>query len=135
MAYDKEIVSLTAFCEASNASPFERRCVIHTMVNRLKLKRYGLTLAEVCLKRYQFSEWNDDPANNSNLMRGARTSDNDVTLMDCEYAYNEIIGSGAFDPTKGATHYHDKSISPPLWTSLATLALTTEKFVFYSNVP
>ena len=134
MAFDREMVALTVFCEASNASPHERRCIVHTMNNRVKSGRYGQTLAEVCLRRFQFSEWNDDAGDNANLLRGARVSGGDPIMLDCLNAYAEIQ-TGVFDPTGNSTHYHDKSISPPAWTKDATLSLETEKFRFYSKVP
>lgn len=134
MAFDREIVALTTYCEASSASPTERRCIVHTINNRVKDGRFGSTMAEVCLKRMQFSEWNADPADNANLLRGARVSGGDPIMLDCLNAYADIQ-SGVFDLTKNATHYHDKSISPPAWTKNATLSLETEKFRFYSKVP
>lgn len=134
MAFDREIVALTCFCEASNASPSERRCVAHSIFNRKKDGRFGKTLAEVCLTSYQYSEYNDDKADNANLRRGARTPDDDPIMLDCGKAYDEVA-AGVFDPTGNATHYTDKSISPPAWTKNATLSLETEKFRFYSKVP
>lgn len=134
MACDRPIVALTTFCEASGASPHERRCVVHSIFNRKKDGRFGKTLAEICLRRKQYSEFNDDPMNNANLLRGATVPDNDPIFLDCLAAYDEVL-SGAFDPTGMATHYTDKSISPPIWTKDATLSLETEKFRFYSKVP
>lgn len=134
MAFDREIVALTTYCEASSASPAERRCIVHTINNRVKDGRFGSTMAEVCLRRFQYSEWNDDKADNSNLLRGARASGGDPVMLDCIAAYADVE-SGSFDPTGSATHYTDKSISPPAWTKNATLSLETEKFRFYSKVP
>lgn len=133
MAFDLELTAMTAFCEASNASPKERRCVVHVIANRLSDGRFGSTLAEVCLHRIQFSEWNDDKVNNENLRRAARVSDTDPVLLDCLDAVVEVK-NGSFDPTAGATHYHDKSVAPPAWTVGATMTLTTGKFLFYRNV-
>lgn len=134
MAFDREIVALTVYCEASNASPSERRCIVHVIKNRVKDGRFGSTMAEVCLRRYQFSEWNDDQGDNANLLRGAKASGGDPVMLDCVNAYADIE-SGVFDPTGNATHYHDKSIAPPKWTEHATHTLTTDKFHFYSKVP
>src|SRR6266478_2840111 len=101
MAFDREIVALTTFCEASNASAHERRCVVHTIKNRVRDGRFGATMAEVCLRRFQFSEWNDDAGDNANLLRGARASGGDPVMLDCIAAYADIE-TGVFDPTGNA---------------------------------
>lgn len=133
MAFDREIAALTCFCEASNATADERRSVVHTFFNRARSGRYPKTVAGVCLQRYQFSEWNDDQADNRNLERGALTPDADPIMQDCLAAYDGVA-SGQPDQTTGATHYHDKSIDPPEWTVGATMCWETPKFFFYKNV-
>jgi hypothetical protein len=133
MPFDREIAALTAFCEASNASPEERRCVIHSMFNRKADGRFGKTIAAICLKRYQFSEFNDDAADNANLVRGANTPLSDPIIQDCLAAFDEAVAGGR-DPSNKATHYHDKSIRPPDWTVGATVARVTPKFIFYKDV-
>lgn len=133
MAFDREIAALTTFCEASGASAAERRAVTHIFFNRARSGRYPKTVAGVCLQRYQFSEFNDDQSNNRNLERGALAPDNDPVVQDCLAAFDEVA-AGAFDPTGGATHYHDKSISPPAWTVGAAMCLETPKFFFYRDV-
>ncbi len=133
MAFDRQIAAITCYCEASGASHDERMAVMHTFFNRVKDGRFGKTVAAVCLKRYQFSEWNDDSADNANLERAANASDTDPIILEC-LADFDAISAGAPDPTNGATHYHDKSISPPAWAKGATIALETNKFIFYRGV-
>jgi len=133
MAFDREIVALTIFCEASNSSPVERRAIAHVIKNRLNDGRFGSTLAEICLRRYQFSEWNDDKLNNNNLLRGAKAANNNLVIKDCLASYDEVL-SDSVDITKGATHYHDKSISPPFWAKDAIMTLNTKDFFFYKDV-
>ncbi len=134
MAFDKQIAAITTYCEASSAAAMERRCVVHSYFNRVKDGRFGHTVAEVCLKRYQYSEWNGDAADNANLMRAARAKDDDTIMLDCLVAFDEVA-TGAVDPTNGATHYHDKSIAPPYWAVNAQRTLETPKFLFYTAVP
>lgn len=137
MAFDGPIVALTCYCEASSASPMERRCVVHSIFNRAKLNpvRYGKTPAAVCLKRYQYSEFLPDQADNANLERGAVASDSDPVMQDCLAAFHEVVTGTSFDQTGGATHYTDKSIAPPAWTEGAEMCLETPKFRFYRKVP
>jgi len=133
MAFDREITALTVFCEASGASPGERLAVLHVMFNRWKSGRFGATLAEVCLQRFQFSEWNDDKADNANLRRGARVRDDDPVLRSILEAYESVL-AGGLDTTRGALHYHDKSIPVPSWARQAAISLETDHFVFYVGV-
>lgn len=133
MAFNREIVAMTAYCEASSASPEERRCIVHSMVNRKADGRFGKTLAAICLKRYQFSEWNDDAGDNANLLRAANALDTDPIMLDCLASYDEVADGGP-DPSGGATHYHDKSIKPPYWAEGATVTRVTNKFIFYKDV-
>lgn len=134
MAYDKALASLTTYCEASSGTPMERRCVMHTFFNRILHKIYGATIAEVCLRRHQYSEWNGDAVDNANLRRAARVADSDPIMLDCEGAYDEVQNGGV-DITLGATHYNDHSIPPPYWAAQATVTIITNKFTFYKDVP
>jgi N-acetylmuramoyl-L-alanine amidase len=135
MAYDRAFAAVTTYCEASSATPDERRDVMHSYFNRLRHGGFGHTIAEVCLRRHQYSEWNGDAVNNANLMRGMRAPDDDPIMVDCGAAFDEVAAANS-DPTNGATHYHDKSIAPPYWAlPPAIKTLDTAKFCFYKNVP
>jgi hypothetical protein len=135
MAGDKVIASITTYCEASSATQFERRCVMHTHFNRLRHGGFGQTISEVCLKRKQYSEWNADPVNNANLLRGARVADDAPIMAQC-YQLFDAVKIGDLDPTNGATHYTDKTIDPPYWAAPPAIkTLETRKFRFYKHVP
>lgn len=133
MAFNREIASITIFCEASGEAQETREAVAQTLFNRLKDGRFGKTIAEICLRRMQFSEWNGDKIDNANLMRAARAGDMDAVMLECGAAYDSASG-GAFDATDGATHYYDISIAPPAWTSGATRTAQLGRLVFYINV-
>jgi hypothetical protein len=137
MAFDRQIAAMTCYCEASSAMPFERQCVIHTMFNRLHTpgQRFGTTIAAICLKRAQYSEWNGDRVNSANLMRAAHAADSDPIMLDCLTAYSEVADGALPDPTNGSTHYFDKSISAPYWAVLPGVeTLVTAHFHFWRNV-
>ena len=134
MAFDLEIAAITIYCEASGQSQEARLAVAHVICNRWKAGRWGSTIAEVCLRRMQFSEWNDDRANNANLLRAARVQQHDPIMQAYIKAYWEAVEPGASDPTLGATHYHDNSISPPLWTHGAEQTVQIGAFTFYKGV-
>lgn len=136
MAYADEVIgSITVYCEASSASPFERRCVAWTIFNRLQAHRFGQSFAEVCTAPMQFSSWNSDKGDRANLARAMRVQAGDPVMNDCIAAFNAAgIGS---DPTGGATHYFDHTMdsNPPSWSAPpAVMTLKTDKFRFYSHV-
>jgi hypothetical protein len=135
MAFDREIAALTVFCEASSATPAERRNVMQVILNRLRdpKRRFGITIADICLARYQFSEWNDDKINNVNLRRGARARQDDPAIVDCLKAYDEVM-AGLADPTHNACHYIDKTIDLPTWAKQAAISLETDHFLFFIGV-
>lgn len=134
MAFDREIVALTVFCEASGEIPETRRAIAHSIFNRVKDGRFGKTPAAVCLKRYQYSEFLPDAGDNSNLERAASTPGNDPTMLDCLACYDEAFG-GSPDISGGATHFFADTIAPPSWTKNATLCCKIGHTLFYRNVP
>lgn len=133
MAFDLQIAALTIYAEASSGSHDERSAVAHVIWNRVQSKRWSPTIAGVCTDYLQFSSWNGDKGDRHNLQRAMNAVDSDPIMADCLGAIAAAKG-GWPDPTKGSTHYTDKSIDPPSWTVGAVLALETEKFRFYSGV-
>lgn len=136
MAFDRQIAALTLFVEASGTSTEERRAVCHVLFNRLNdpKRRFGTTLAEVCLMRFQFSPWLDDKGDNANLRRGARASDDDPIVQECLALYDTVAAGSDPDPTRGACHYIDRSIPNPGWAQQAAVSLETTSFRFFTGV-
>ena len=135
MAYDQQIGTITVYCEASGESAQAQLGVAWSFVNRLATGRYGASVAEICLRRMQYSEWNADAGDNANLLRAARCSEDDPVLVACAQALGGALTGEAPDPTGGATHYHDTSISPPAWALRATKTCQIGRLVFYKDVP
>ena len=136
MAFDRAVAALTLYCEASNQPPETRRWIMHSVFNRARIgpARYGPTVAAVCLKRAQYSEWDGDTVDNRNLERAASAPDADATMLDCLAAYDEVAG-GASDPTRGATHFYADSIPAPYWTAQATSCGKSGNILFFKDVP
>lgn len=110
MAYDLEIGAATLYMEASGEPEESRHAVAHVLVNRLKAKKYGKTLAEICLRDRQFSGWNNkDP----NRIRLARAQDSDVKPYE-QYLRDAIEGKTQ-DPTGGALYYFNPKLASPKW--------------------
>ena len=135
MAFDRELAAMTLFCEASGEAPSCRRKIAWSLFNRLRLGRYGSTIAAVCLKRMQYSEWNADAVDNANLLRAAGMPETDKVMMDCLSAYQEALVRQGVDPSNGATHFYAKSIPAPSWTAQATLCAQDGNLLFWRDVP
>ena len=138
MAYDLEIAAITIYCEASDQPDIAKLGVAWSMVNRLLVpgKPYGWTIAEICLRRMQYSEWNADRQDNANLIRAARCQSSDPLILDCRAMIEGALANTSSDPTRGATHYYDGSIAAPYWTEPpATKTAQLGKLLFYKGVP
>jgi len=134
MAGDVAIGKITVFCEASNQPPATRRDVASVLMNRLHDGRWGSTLAAVCLKRMQFSEWDADLVDNKNLIRAAETPDGDPIMSDCENAVEDALSGALVDGTGNALFYHEASMSVyPDWTAKMTNLGQRGPFVFYTD--
>lgn len=132
MAQDSAIAILTVACEASNQGHDARVGVAASILNRVKDGRFGSTPAAVCLRRFQYSEWNSDAADNRNLERVASMADDDPVIVDCATAWNEAQTQ---DPTEGATHFFAESIPEPWWAAQATFTVQLDALRFYKDVP
>lgn len=133
MAFDRDIAALTIFCEASGEPQEGKVAVAASLFNRLKHGGFGKTIASVCLHRYQYSEWNDDRVDNSNLLRGAETDEHDPVMQACLEAYD--TAAAGQDPTGGATHYYAVSIPAPAWAAQSTFTVQIGHHKFYKDVP
>lgn len=132
MALDRYIGAATAYMEASNQGPVGIRAVMHVLFNRLQFSpKYGSTIADICLKPWQFSCWNTADPNRHRL---AVVDDGESILTDCYAAYDETV-AGSDDPTLGATHYIADGITPPQWVTEATQTVKIGSHTFYKGVP
>ena len=134
MAFDQAIGTMTVYCEASGAGAEAQLAVAYSLMNRLAAGRYGATVAEVCLRRYQYSEWLPDAGDNADLLRAARVPDGDLVLQACAQALAQALSGAAPDPTGGATHYYGTNIAAPAWTRGATETCQIANLIFYKDV-
>jgi N-acetylmuramoyl-L-alanine amidase len=130
---DFDIAARTLWGEARGEDRKGREAVAHVFFNRLK-KQDGQfsrddTLATTCLRHVQFSVWNQQDANFPKLFE---VDYGNVDLRQCLAIVLEI-SCGVPDPTKGATHYHTRAVSP-YWAQDHTPCYETEGHLFYNNV-
>lgn len=115
MDWSFETAVRTLWQEVRGETEDGRRAVAHVIVNRLKAKTYGDTLASVVLAPYQFSGWN---ANDPNRISVTKIKDDDPVLVDLRNILSDVVTGTSKDPTGGATFYYPQSIpKPPPWAA------------------
>jgi len=124
------LLARTIWGEARAERYETQKAVAHVVLNRMQSARYGSTVAEVVLARYQFSSWNLNSPDRR-LMLAKRKGDDSQFDAIYELA-GQALGGATIDPTDGATHYHVNVVNPS-WASSDELMKTIESggFVFY----
>lgn len=112
-------VAARTLCQEVRGEPLEgQQAVAYVLKNRVATKKWGDSLASVCLWPYQFSGWRgpQDP----NFTYACRLPDTDATLSHMRSVLQAALDN-PFDPTKGATHYVNLAIvKAPAWILGAT---------------
>lgn len=128
-----DILARTLWGEARGESLRGRQAVCWVIVNRanLRLPRFGLSIAEVCQKPYQFSCWNPGDPNRRKLQQVTTA---DTAFREClEIARAAIAARLPADPTKGSRHYHAAGVEPN-WAAGKTPAARIGRHLFYNDV-
>jgi len=133
MSWAFDVAARTLAQEVRGEPLVGQQSVAYVIKNRLASKRWGNSLATVCLWPYQFSGWRgpQDP----NFTYACTLPDNDATLDHMRSVLQVALDSLA-DPTGGATHYYNSSIviQPPAWVQGATLCGQFGNQLFYKGV-
>lgn len=109
------------------------RAVAWVILNRHKQpKKYGKTIAGVCLKDYAFSCWNAD-RNDSNREQMADLSEDDVHFLQAKGIWDSIVPALSQDITQGATHYKTKAVNP-MWAKDKMPCVVIGNHQFYNNI-
>ena len=110
---DLEILARTIHAEAES-EPYNGKLAVGAVIaNRAASGKYGEGIKGVILKKTQFSPWNSWTGG----AKGEQGKDM-LRLKPSEDAYKaaQAILSGEYeDPTGGATHYLNPSVSKPYW--------------------
>ena len=144
--WDLAVAKTTAWCEARGAGKAGMAAVIWSLINRARIgaayaAAHGVPhplfgaghLSEAALDPLQYSTFNRDTGDWRNLRARCIASDTDASLVLATVALAEAVG-GQPDPTGGATHYYDESITPPSWTAGATETVVIDRLHFFTGV-
>ena len=132
-AFDKDIMARTAMGEARGEGEIAMHAVMWTGMNRYTLKRWfsGATIAGTFLKRMQYDCWTPEDVNYAYIVN---ITDNIMLFANALRWADMVLQGMIVDPTLGATHYHDSSITPPFWAQKATLTAQIGRLTFYKDV-
>lgn len=92
-----------------------------------------ILLARVILKPKQYSSFNANDANRY-LVENPLANENDVdnrAWRNCYTIAADILSNRISDPTNGANHFFDDSISPPSWAKQEYFKVKIDSFLFY----
>ena len=120
------LLALTVLGEAEGEPERGKAAVAHVVKNRMAKK--GKTVAEVVLKRWQFSCWNNHTDRLAFLVETIDKQAKNIPLgmwAACWRAADEALRGLSSDPTEGATHYcvnslwgrDDSGARTPAWHS------------------
>lgn len=124
--YEYILVAICCWREARGESLDAKIAQIWSVKNRvLKPGWWGKDWVTVILQPFQYSSFNMQDVN---ATKWPSTSDH--SWIDCLTAVNRVQ-NGAPDPTDGATHYHDTSISPPSWAAEMKQTAQIGRLIFY----
>jgi len=120
-----------AWGEARGEGAEGMQAVLNVMVNRAADRRWPSSLAGVATQPWQFSAYNENDPNRSQL--------EGITDADPRFAQAVELAARAVrgelpDITGGATHYHNNKIAPPFWTKNATVTARIGNHIFYTGV-
>lgn len=107
IASDVTLMARTAYFEARSDGSRGMLAVCFTIMNRLKAGTYGDTIGEIVRRPAQFSVWLPGGA----ARRGPVPADDPHYRLALQAARLALAGA-VKDPSRGATHYHERSVRP-----------------------
>lgn len=132
MNADADILARTIYGEARSGGRTLMSAVASTILNRVaKQTWYGLTIAEVCKKPWQYSCWNK---NDPNCEIITNVDESDTIFCVAESVAEQATASNLSDSTGGATHYYSTTIPEPHWAQGHTPCASIGNMLFYNDI-
>ena len=113
----RDILARTLEAEAGNQGALGMMSVGSVIMNRLKNPAYGSDIHSVILQPGQFSVWNKTTGH-----AGGKQGRDMLSVKPSESAFSvadQLLDQNYNDPTGGATHFYNPSISNPSWGKTA----------------
>lgn len=131
----EDVLARTIYGEARGEKVRGQEAIAAVVINRLAAARegrrwWGATVVEICRAPFQFSCWNEgDP----NRLLIERVPEGDAVFQICRRIARRAITGGLIDPTRGATHYHTRSVTPD-WAIGHVPCARIGRHLFYNTV-
>lgn len=125
---DQMILARAIFGEArSNSVPDKARVAVGWSIrNRVEDSRWADNYPDVITQKDQYSAFNESDGNRP-YVENPLWKNNEIDKVawyNCYDTAGKVISGKVKDPTNGANHYYDNSISAPYWATPETLVLT-----------
>lgn len=132
---DLDVFARTIFGEARGEAFYGQVAVAWVIMNRYlrNTTRWGRSIADVCLKPWQFSCWNK---NDPNYARILAVGFDDPAYQRAFGISCLVLRGDLLDPTGGADHYHTvgtpagAKVWPPTWAKEMTLTARVGRHQF-----
>lgn len=132
-----DILARTLWGEARGEPVRGIEAIAALIINRVKRAdahggRYwwGTTIAQVCLKPWQFRCWNETDPNRAKL---EAVTEKDRRFRICLRIARRAVAGSLDDCARGATHYHSKTTFP-IWARNRSPVAEIGNHLFYSDV-
>ena len=135
-AKDKDILARTIYGEARGEPLKGQEAIASVVLNRLAISCkkgkywWGNSIAEICLKPWQFSCWNKNDVNYKIITE--ISAENSAYKLAKRVAMRAISGL-IEDATYGSTHYHNKKVRPSWSIGKIPAAVIGSQF-FYNDI-
>lgn len=121
----------TVYGEARGEGDVGVAAVAWTVMNRVsKPGWWGRDVIGVCLKKYQFSCWLPSDPNREKI---EAVDDSNDAFRHVKDICRAVLDGSIPDPTRGATHYHTKQVSPA-WANKTLPCAVIGNHLFYKGV-
>lgn len=131
---DATILARTIWGEARGEGEIGMEAVASVIMNRINsgITWWGDDLRSVCLKRWQFSCWNDSDPNRDKLMS---VTVSDQQFMDALHISALAMNRMLQDSVQGATSYYDARMpEPPKWAEGRTPVAEIGHHLFFLDL-
>ena len=141
MLDDTDILARTVYGEARGEGLEGMEAVACVILNRYKARKWFTgyivrqgqkipSIAQTCLKKYQFSCWNK---NDPNAIKIQKVDTSDALFCQCLVVAKAAISGELKDFTNGATYYHTRQIKP-VWAQKHTPCYEVKNHLFYNDI-
>ncbi len=138
---DVDILARTIYGEARSEGRKGMEAVACVVMNRFYANKWFTgyriyqgkkipSIAQTCLKKYQFSCWNEGDAN---LVTIQNVDTFDATFRQCREIAQLAVSGQLRDFTNGATYYHTKRIKP-YWAKEHKPCYIYKNHCFYNDI-